>query len=130
MDEGAGPVQPEQVMARIFGKSLCGGFWLEEEENACEPSAGSELDWCGSTGRTQGALYEMLPASLAPLFCGTFHVFPSDQLFYISMQNTNPDSFTEVNTATTHLFWLNMKLKLEGCFHAVNLVGAYGRNTT
>lgn len=114
----------EQVMARVSGKSLYSGFWLEKEEYACEPSSGSELGWCGSTGRMLGALYEMLPASLVPLFCRTFHIFPSDQLFCICMQNTNPDSFTEVNRATPHLFWLNMKLKLEGCFHAVNLVGA------
>lgn len=50
--------------------------------------------------------------------------------FLISMQNTNPDSFPEVNRAMPHLFSLNMKLKLEGCFHAVNLVGAQGRNAT
>lgn len=124
MDEGVGPVQPKQVMARIFGKSLRGGFWLEEEENACEQTAGSELGWCGSKGRMQGALYEMLPASLSPLFCSTFHAFPSDQLSYICMQNTYPNSFTEVNRAKPHLFWLNTKLKLGSCFRAVNFVGA------
>lgn len=124
MDEGAGLVLSEQFMARIFGKNQCSGFWLEEEENACELSAGSALGQCGNIGRMQGALYEMLPALLAPLFCSTFHVFPSDQLSHICMQNTNPHNSTEVNRATPHLFWLNMKLKLEGCFHAVNLVGA------
>lgn len=65
-----------------------------------------EVNWFGveTQAECRELLYEMLPALLAPLFCSTFHVFPSDQLSYICMQNTNPESFTEVSRATPHLF--------------------------